>query len=100
MAGHQGDELAYGGKDFEAASELVRGLAPHRGNPARVACALLLRPRATARAVRTIARLPMLEVALTDTANGQAIRAELEETKGRVPVGRIARAALQLPHDF
>src|SRR5947208_4536882 len=97
MVAHRGGSVPYGSTDFQSVSELVRGLEPHHSHRARMLCALLLTPRMTAHAVRTIARLPLLEVGLTDTPNGRAIREELDERSLGLPVGRIARAGLELP---
>src|SRR3954451_8316391 len=100
MVMHRGGSVAYGSADFQSASELIRALEPHHSHRGRMVGALVLRPRMTAHAVRTIAHLPVLDVALTRTPNGRAIRAELEELSLGLPVGRIARAALELPSNF
>ena len=50
------------------------------------------RPSWCGNSARTaVARLPVLELAVSDSPNGRAIRAELDETKALMPVGRIGR---------
>jgi hypothetical protein len=87
-------EAQYGGELFETASRYLVGIASNSGL-ARLRHTV--RPKGLAASVRLVAKLERLTVSPTDSPNGRAIRAYLEERRYGVPTHRVAQGVLVVP---
>ncbi len=90
-------ELQYGGTTFELASRALRRVDEGQSDLNGILALLRTDPAGARALLSLLARLPRLDVVLTDAPAGRAIREYLEMRRRGVSWNRVAQGVLALP---